>query len=57
MPNDMELSREDKINLLVKQHLTIESQKRKLDISSDEWLEAVNEELQNKRKRGKANEI
>lgn len=57
MENEMELTREEKINLLVKQHLTIESQKRKLDISSDEWLEAVNEELQNKRKRGKANEI
>lgn len=45
MPNDMELSRQDKINLLVKQHLAVESQKRKLDISSDEWLEAVNAEL------------
>ena len=54
MPNDMELSRQDKINLLVKQHLAVESQKRKLDISADEWLEAVNAELQKKRKRGKA---
>lgn len=44
----MELSREYKLKELVKNHLHIEKEKRNLNISKDEWNEAINAELMGK---------
>jgi hypothetical protein len=45
---DMELSREYKLKALVHEYLYVEKEKRILNITKDEWNEAVNDELMGK---------
>lgn len=42
---NMELSREYKLKALVHEYLYVEKEKRLLNITKDEWNEAVNDEL------------